>query len=306
MTLRSKDSDWVTVGGTRCPVCSGPARPSIDVGVYRLFACGRCGSWSSDAALRGATTSFTPERYFENEEADLDKWLDLGARLAARGQPIGSMLDVGCGTGAFLAHFRSRRSALRQLGIELDPERAELARQKNPEADIRTGDALEELATVEGGLDLITLWDVFEHVVAPAELLQALAGKLSNRGCIFIQTIHEDSIVPRLGRLSYRLSRGALRAAVRRTHEAHHLVFFTKEGLAMAAEAAQLQIREQWFDSLSLDRMDGGIWVTRLTSALLRLERRLGNGLFINLILDTSRSPEAHTTNLSSVINPAS
>lgn len=300
------DSNWVTVGGGTCPVCSGDARPSIDVGVYRLFVCACCGSWSSDAALRGATTSFTPERYFENDEADEDKWRELEARLDQRPRAIESILDVGCGTGAFLAYMRTRRPEIRVAGIELDAERAEYARQRNPAADIQTGDALRALDEVGEDFDLITLWDVFEHVEAPAQLLEALAAKLSPRGCVFIQTIHENSIVPSLGRLSYRLSFGSLRAPVRRTHEAHHLVFFTKAGLSMAAKGANLMIREQWFDSLSLERMDGSLFVRRLTSWLLQLERRLGNGLFINLILETAEGSDSLRRASARTVNPVS
>jgi 2-polyprenyl-3-methyl-5-hydroxy-6-metoxy-1,4-benzoquinol methylase len=299
MTLKSgADSRWVTEGGDACPVCAERSWPSIDVGVYKLFVCESCRSWSSDARLRGASTSFTPEQYFANDDADLGKWLDLARRLEAREQPVESVLDVGCGTGAFLAHLRARHPEIRQAGIELDVERSALAREKNPDAQIRTGDALAALGEVGEGFDLITLWDVFEHVTAPAQLLRALAGKLSSRGCIFIQTIHEESLVPRLGRLSYRVTGGVLQAPVRRTHEAHHLVFFTKEGLSRAASFANLQIREQWFDSLALERMDGSAFVTRLTAALLQLERRLGNGLFINLILESSSDAPP--------INPAS
>ncbi len=286
MRTEGSISDLATAGGTTCPVCADATRPSVDVGEYRLFACRRCGSWSSDAALRGVAASFTPEQYFENDAADLDKWRDLERRLDAAGRPVESVLDVGCGTGAFLAHIREQRPGMRQVGIELDPERAERARRTNPAAEIRTGDALGELPGAGESFDLITLWDVFEHVRAPAQLLRALAARLSPHGCIFIQTIHENSIAPRLGRLSYRLSFGSLRAPVRRTHEAHHLVFFTRKGLSILADNASLRIREQWFDSLSLARMDGSAIVTRLTAALLQVERALGNGLFINLILD--------------------
>ena len=73
---------------------------------------------------------------------------------------------------------------------------------------------------------------------------------------------------------------------IRRTHEAHHLVFFSKRGLESAARGAGLRIRELWFDRLLRGRMDGHPVVTAATSALLRMENALGNGLFVNLILE--------------------
>ena len=73
---------------------------------------------------------------------------------------------------------------------------------------------------------------------------------------------------------------------MRRTHEPHHLVFFSRDGLDLAAERAGLQIRDQWHDRLARGRMDGHPVVTALTSLLLRAENALGNGLFVNLILE--------------------
>ncbi len=135
-------------------------------------------------------------------------------------------------------------------------------------------------------IDLVTLWDVFEHVTAPTRLLQALARQLAPGGCIYVQTIHEQSLVPAAGRLAYALSAGRVRYPARRTHEPHHLVFFTRAGLEQAAEGAGLRIRELWFDRLHRGRMDGPPLLTALTSAALRAENSLGGGLFVNLLLE--------------------
>ncbi|MGH0031146.1 MAG: methyltransferase domain-containing protein, partial [Myxococcota bacterium] len=176
--------------------------------------------------------------------------------------------------------------------VELDAERAERARSANPHAEIHQGDALEWAARLDDGtraFDLITLWDVFEHVPAPTALLARLAKLLSPEGWLYVQTIHEQSLLPAVGRLCYTLSGGRVTYPARRTHEPHHLVFFSRGGLAHAAEHAGLRIRELWFDRLAHGRMDGASWVTGLTSLALRLENALGGGLFVNLLL--ARAP---------------
>ena len=95
--------------------------------------------------------------------------------------------------------------------------------------------------------------------------------------------------MPALGRASYRVSFGRLRYPARRTHEPHHLVFFTGRGLERAAECAGLRIREVWYDRLHRGRMDGHPLVTGATSLMLRAEHALGGGLFLTALL-------AHTT----------
>lgn len=275
-----------TLGGNACPVCDEAADACIDLGDYRLFECASCRSWSSDAAVHGVSTSFEPQGYFENSAADLDKWNGLMERLTRLGKPLRSALDIGCGTGAFLSWLADRRADLHTEGIELDPARSQLARDRNSNAVIHTGDALESLRVIEDRFDLITLWDVFEHVPEPARLLRELAHRVTPEGCVYIQTIHEHSLVPRAGRLSYTASGGRLTYGVRRTHEAHHLVFFSREGLALAARDAGFKTQLQWFDRLAHARMDGPAWLTWLTSAALASENAWGNGLFINLVLE--------------------
>jgi SAM-dependent methyltransferase len=276
-----------TEGGEICPVCESTTLPRIDVGDYQLFECMTCGCWSSDSLFRGAATSFVPQNYFSNANSDESKWDELWKRLDWKWGRTCTALDVGCGTGAYLAYLNSRVSAESRLeGIELEGERAAETRRRNPSLRVHEGDARTALVRVTRPIDLVTLWDVFEHVVDPRSLLKELAASLSKDGVIYLQTIHEHSILPRLGRLAYRLTAGGLRYPARRTHEAHHLVFFSQTGLETMAACAGLRIREVWFDRLARSRMDGNAFVTGATSTLLALENGLGNGLFINLILE--------------------
>ena len=274
----------VTRGGDACPVCRARTTRAIDVGSFALHRCPDCGAWSSDALARGAATSFEPERYFENAGLERASWEKLFARLARAGLHPRSALDVGCGTGEFLA-FLAAQGAVRREGIELDAARAERARRRDPPARVHAGDAQAMLEQVEGPFDLITLWDVFEHVPDPTSLLTALSQRLAPGGALYVQTIHEHSVVPALGRLAYRLSGGRLRGPARRTHEAHHAVFFTRASLERAALLAGLRVEALWWGRLARARMDGPAWLTALTSLLLRAENALGGGLFVNALM---------------------
>ncbi len=236
--------------------------------------------------VRHAQPSFETSEYFGNAELDREKWQALLERMEEEGKEFRSVLDVGCGTGAFLAYVGREHPDCHREGIEIDPGRAQQSREQNPGVQIHGCDASEALAAASGPFDLITLWDVFEHVPAPVELLEQLAASLAPGGYIYIVTIHERSLMPALGRLSYSISGGRLTYPIRRTHEPHHLTFFTREGLELAANRAGLRIRDSWFDRLLRGRMDGHWVVTAATALLLRLENALGNGLFVNLILE--------------------
>jgi len=273
-----------TEGGSRCPVCEGAASARIDLGDYRLFACSACGSWSSDAAVRGAAVSFEPSAYFDHSGEDEARWRDLLRRRTTAGLAVDSLLDLGCGNGAFLAFAAAAHPSARRSGIELDAERASQARRRDPAAQILEGDALEQLTKAGGPFDLITLWDVFEHVPAPARLLHALSARLADDGWIFVQTVHEDSLLPRLGRAAHRWSGGRVAYPARRTHEPHHLTFFSRRGLEAMASGCALEIVGLWWGRLARSRMDGHPAVTAAASALLALENALGNGLFVNAI----------------------
>jgi 2-polyprenyl-6-hydroxyphenyl methylase/3-demethylubiquinone-9 3-methyltransferase len=281
----------VTRGGDGCPVCFAQAVPKIDVGAFVLYGCPSCGAWSSDALSRGASTSFEPAAYFDNPLLDGDKWDRLLATLDRDGTALDAALDVGCGTGDFLAYLAGRWPGIRCEGIELDADRAETARQRAAGARILTGDAVEALDRAAGLFDLVTMWDVLEHVPEPTRLLTDLAGRLSPSGVIYVQTIHERSIVPAIGRWSYRLSGGRVRYPARRTHDAHHAGFFTVDCLAVAAEQAGLRIRHRWFDRLAFGRMDGSTVVRAATATLLRIENAFGGGLFVNLVLEHAAQP---------------
>ncbi len=266
-------------------MCGAVARRAIDLGVYDLFECSACRCWSSSALARQAVTSFTPEHYFANADSERTKWARLLAGLDLPRDGAIRILDVGCSNGHFLAYARNVFPRAELTGIELDPMTAEAAKARVPGARILVGDAERVLESVAPSFDLITMWDVFEHLVSPAKVLARMSDLLATDGRIFIQTINEHSALPAIGRGLYALSGGRFKYPARRTHDAHHLVFFSKQGLELAVERAGLRIATVTYDRLARSRMDGSPLVTAVSAAVLALENALGNGLFINLLL---------------------
>ncbi|MEZ4829163.1 MAG: class I SAM-dependent methyltransferase [Bacteroidia bacterium] len=93
----------------------------------------------------------------------------------------GSILDIGCGTGEFLATMKS--SGWETLGLEPDSGAAGLA-QKNHGISVFPSDHLFNLN--ENAFDVITMWHVLEHVHALNAYLQKIHSILKSDGLLII------------------------------------------------------------------------------------------------------------------------
>jgi len=105
----------------------------------------------------------------------------------------GSVLDIGCGAGRQLATLLTAAPAARGVGIELDPESADLARRHLDDhgvadrVDVLTGDARELLDTVEP-VDLALLANVVYYVPVDerVDLFRAVHGRVRPGGAVVV------------------------------------------------------------------------------------------------------------------------
>lgn len=108
--------------------------------------------------------------------------------------PAHSFLEIGCGTGGFLAYLRDR-GVTRLLGIDHDPALAAVI----PEAargDFACRDVWEVAADDSlGRFDRIVLLDVLEHFEAQEalRLLQTLRGRLAEGGRVILKVPNAGS-----------------------------------------------------------------------------------------------------------------
>jgi len=91
--------------------------------------------------------------------------------VAALPRPLGSVLDVGCGSGGVGPGLR-RAGATRLTGIEVVAEQAELARATYD--DVIAAPVEDALARLDGPFDTILCLDVLEHLVDPERVLTDL------------------------------------------------------------------------------------------------------------------------------------
>jgi 2-polyprenyl-3-methyl-5-hydroxy-6-metoxy-1,4-benzoquinol methylase len=104
-------------------------------------------------------------------------------RRYLRGERI-KALDIGCAAGFFLEV--AQEAGWRAKGIEISTYMSEYARQSLG-LDVLTG-RLEELDLPERAFDLVTMWDVIEHLSDPFSALQRARRLLAPDGLIAIAT----------------------------------------------------------------------------------------------------------------------
>jgi 2-polyprenyl-3-methyl-5-hydroxy-6-metoxy-1,4-benzoquinol methylase len=187
------------------------------------------------------------------------RWYELAPRFPASPERERyRLLDVGCAAGYFLDVVSAEGWEVR--GVEPSTPIASTARERHGDAAIHVGtlDGLPDWGT----FDLITLWDVLEHVPDPVATLKQARQLLAPGGTLLIETQNIDSALARL------LGR-------RWHHFKHreHLVHFNPSTLRKAFEAAGL-------DLVQLHKRSAGKYVSgefiversaRLWSALPRL-----------------------------------
>ncbi|KKR81105.1 MAG: Methionine biosynthesis protein MetW-like protein [Candidatus Daviesbacteria bacterium GW2011_GWA1_41_61] len=98
----------------------------------------------------------------------------------------GRLLDVGCGLGFFVKKISSY-SGWQTVGYEISPSAVKFARNKLKLKNVYLG-KVEQSNLPKNYFDIITLWDVIEHIPNPHPLISYLHSVLKKDGLLFIHT----------------------------------------------------------------------------------------------------------------------
>jgi SAM-dependent methyltransferase len=104
----------------------------------------------------------------------------------------GKILDVGCSSGLFLNV--AKEAGWSTFGTELNQTELEMARTSG---HVLWGGVIDEIPDQER-FDVITLWDVFEHLKDGREFLGSARSRLSEEGVLFLQIPNGGSLAARL------------------------------------------------------------------------------------------------------------
>jgi 2-polyprenyl-3-methyl-5-hydroxy-6-metoxy-1,4-benzoquinol methylase len=109
-------------------------------------------------------------------------------------QPPGKLLDVGCYTGVFMKTAAAEGWEVE--GVELSSWAANIARESSVGTIYET--PLDQLSVPGESFDVITLWDVIEHLTHPKDMLKNVNHLLKPGGIAAFSTHMTDSLAVRL------------------------------------------------------------------------------------------------------------
>jgi SAM-dependent methyltransferase len=195
-------------GYEQCLACGyAPLRVLRCIRAYTIVQCPRCLlARTLNARIEPAT--FYDDAYFISADAPkgYSDYLTLALamertnrarlrRLQRLKPGARTLLDAGCGPAFFVkAAFEAGLDA---CGLEVSEFAAGYGRERLNQHIVTGPIDAAHLSEVGGPFDLITLWDVIEHLPAPGEALQSLAERLTPGGVLTLSTGDIGSLVAR-------------------------------------------------------------------------------------------------------------
>ena len=169
-----------------CPLCKTRFTPSFT---------------KTDTIYDVSYVERSPE-YFNSVSTDYIRNRNLLKYIRVSGKRI---LDIGCGAGIFLNTLKDANDV---LGIEISAVFEPYLKKRGIPYII--GNVEEALGALpDESYDLISLWDVFEHLEHPREVLALIRRKLSADGVIINWTNNYDDFISGCAEFLYRASGGA-------------------------------------------------------------------------------------------------
>jgi len=178
-----------------CPIC-GPGTREVPVWTksrYRYVRCSRCGLIYINPQLTDESVAriYSEELYDQKSERldlllpRLDRYKSRLLKKFERFRRSGHLLDVGCFKGFFL--YSAARCGWTVAGTEVSRPAVEFARRRLG-LRVEMGDLLSLPLFEDGQFDVITLFDVIEHLSHPDRYLKKAHQLLRRGGLLYLET----------------------------------------------------------------------------------------------------------------------
>lgn len=235
-----------------CPIChSHDATVAFRLRTYRIVRCAGCRLlYNRDFPEASQVTETFSESYYHDVQrdafariaeplADLSRPIyDAGlAYVEARGR-VGTLLDVGCAFGVFMEIAAHRGWQVK--GVEVSAYASRYAREVRG-LDVTTGSGA-EFDAAPGSFDLVTLWDVLEHVRDAQATVQAAARWLKPGGYLLVTTDNYRSLLSRIANFAYRATMGVATYPIERFYIPFNTCYFTSDDVSSLMSREGLKV----------------------------------------------------------------
>ncbi len=223
-----------------------------DFATFSVLRCECCdNSWRSDMYSREKIEeiyrgdSYANENYFADKLSETNnsstrriKDYDRALRYLDQVMGIGRLLDIGCGAGVFLSMAKKRGWTV--SGVELSPRLASQCRQ-TLNVPVENG-RFEDVELPRNSFDVITLWDVIEHVLDPVSCMQRARELLKPGGILVFCTPDEDSLLARIGLVLYKATCSRYSYPAFALHPPYHTYFFSMKGFIRVLNKLDMRV----------------------------------------------------------------
>ena len=195
-----------------CPGCSQEVSgPPVEAAKppYHFLRCGACdlvftdpmpspdGDWYRRQEMYLVRDTVAKPRLQWNHRQFLRDLPGLRSKKAQPSLRTGScslddqprLLDVGCGTGEFVA--AAKKAGYEASGFDFDEEAVRTAREQLGLKEVHSGD-LRRLAEFVGRFDVVTAFEVLEHSPVPKEFLEAVAAAVKPGGYLALSVPNRE------------------------------------------------------------------------------------------------------------------
>lgn len=218
-----------------CTVCGEIKTRRAHVNGLDLYACPTCRHRYTDPASIGTMEEYGADYYDEKhrnwfENPDITLFEYVLNELSVLGSSA-SVLDVGCGNGAFLRYLRSRSPGLKLTGIDY--------RANEPADGIEfiSGDIFD--ASLTRRFDAVVNLAVIEHVWDVQSFARRITDLCTPGGLTVTMTVNDGSLIYGASRLAAKLG---ISVAMERLYEKHHLNHFSKPSLRHLFDSTKMEV----------------------------------------------------------------
>ena len=247
---------------------------------YKLIKCKECGLLVTDQDSILKKNLYSNDyfegvhsNFFADCKVDYEKHLNSSDKLknfsfildklkAVKSE--GKFLDIGSATGVFLD--MARKKGYNVVGVDVSEYACDYAK-KNFKLNVKCG-KLEDLRLKDKSFDIITMWDLIEHVPDPKVFLKEVNRILKDDGIIYLLTINDASLMGYLSKWIYYLSFKKINFFVKLIHPIHHNYHFEEKHLMKYLDNAGFKVIWKKKSEMPVSTIEQGAFVKSLARIL--------------------------------------